>query len=89
MPILFALFATLRGSPFDDTALPVNLKLVPQEAIEQVEQAPLVNKPSNIFVADGEHFRVGTVVPTGGKLAVGDTTKIELHSVDDKSLDER
>ncbi|EDX85461.1 60Kd inner membrane protein [Synechococcus sp. PCC 7335] len=88
MPILFALFATLRGSPFADTTLPVNLKLVPQEAIEQVEQAPLVNKPSNIFVADGEHFKVSTVVPTGEKLAVGETTKIELRSVDDKSLDE-
>ncbi|MEO1620770.1 MAG: membrane protein insertase YidC [Cyanobacteria bacterium J06632_3] len=86
MPILFALFATLRGSPFADTTLPVNLKLVPQEAIEQVEQAPLVNKPSNIFVADGEHFRVGTVVPTGPKLGIGDTTKIELRSIDDKSL---
>lgn len=88
MPILFALFATLRGSPFADTALPVNLKLVPQEAIEQVEQSPLVNKPSNIFVADGEHFKVSTVVPTGEKLAIGDTTKIELRSVDNKSLDE-
>ena len=88
MPILFALFATLRGSPFADVNLPVNLKLVPQEAIEQVEQAPLVTKPSNIFVADGEHFRVGTVVPTGSQLAVGDTTQIELRSVDDKSLDE-
>ena len=88
MPILFALFATLRGSPFADTAMPVNLKLVPQETIAQVEQAPLVNKPSNIFVADGEHFRVGAVVPTGSKLGVGQTTKIELRSVDDKSLDE-
>ena len=88
MPILFALFATLRGSPFADTALPVNLKLMPQEAIEQVEQAPLVTKPSNVFVADGEHFRVGAVVSTGSKLAVGDTTKIELRSIDDKSLDE-
>ena len=88
MPILFALFATLRGSPFADTALPVNLKLVPQEAIEQVEATPLVTKPSNIFVADGEHFRVGAVVPSGSKLAVGDTTRIELRSVDDKSLDE-
>ncbi|MEL7051918.1 MAG: membrane protein insertase YidC [Cyanobacteria bacterium J06559_1] len=88
MPILFALFATLRGSPFADVNLPVNLKLVPQEAIEQVEQAPLVTKPSNIFVADGEHFRVGTVVPTGSQLAVGNTTQIELRSVDDKSLDE-
>ena len=88
MPILFALFATLRGSPFADTTLPVNLKLVPQAAIEQVEQAPLVAKPSNIFVADGEHFRVGAVVPTGNLLAVGDTTKIELRSVDNKSLDD-
>ncbi|MGB5916922.1 MAG: membrane protein insertase YidC [Phormidesmis sp.] len=88
MPILFALFATLRGSPFADINLPVNLKLVPQEAIEQVEQAPLLTKPSNVFVADGEHFQVSAVVPTGSKLAIGDTTKIELRSVDNKSLDE-
>ncbi len=88
MPILFALFATLRGSPFADINLPVNLKLVPQEAIEQVEQAPLLTKPSNVFVADGEHFQVGAVVPTGSKLAVGNTTQIELRSVDNKSLDE-
>ncbi|WP_121970433.1 membrane protein insertase YidC [Leptolyngbya sp. BC1307] len=88
MPILFALFATLRGSPFANTNLPVNLKIVPQEAIEQVEQSPLVAKPSNIFVADGEHFRVGAVVPTGSVLGVGDATKIELRSIDNKSLDE-
>ena len=88
MPILFALFATLRGSPFADINLPVNLKLVPEAAIEQVEQAPLLTKPSNVFVADGEHFQVSAVVPTGNKLAIGDTTKIELRSVDDQSLDE-
>ena len=88
MPILFALFATLRGSPFTDTNLPVNLKIVPQEAIAQVEQAPLTTKPSNVFVADGEHFRVGAVVPSGQMLGVGDTTKIELRSEDNKSLDE-
>ena len=88
MPILFALFATLRGSPFADTNLPVNLKIVPPETIEQVEQAPLTTKPSNIFVADGEHFRVNAVVPSGPKIGVGDTTKVELRSVDDKSLDE-
>jgi YidC/Oxa1 family membrane protein insertase len=88
MPILFALFATLRGSPFSNINLPVNLTIVPQTAIEQVEQAPLVTKPSNIFVADGEHFQVGAVVPTGSSLGVGDTTKVELRSVDDQSLDE-
>ncbi|PZO12155.1 MAG: membrane protein insertase YidC [Leptolyngbya foveolarum] len=88
MPILFALFATLRGSPFANTNLPVNLEIVPQAAIEQVEQSPLVTKPSNVFVADGEHFRVGAVVSTGPKIGVGDTTRIELRSVDNKSLDE-
>ncbi|KPQ37340.1 MAG: membrane protein insertase yidC [Phormidesmis priestleyi Ana] len=88
MPILFALFATLRGSPFADTNLPVNLKIVPQNAIEQVEAAPLVTKPANIFVADGEHFRVSAIAPNAGKIAIGDTTKVELRSVDDKSLDE-
>jgi YidC/Oxa1 family membrane protein insertase len=88
MPILFALFATLRGSPFSNSNLPVNLTIVPQAAIEQVEQAPLVTKPSNIFVADGEHFQVGVVVPTGSSLGVGDTTQVQLRSVDDKSLDE-
>ncbi len=88
MPILFALFATLRGSPFADTNLPVNLKILPQEAIEQVEQSPLTTKPSNIFVADGEHFQVSAVVPTGGTLAIGETTKVELRSVNNKSLDE-
>ncbi len=87
MPILFALFATLRGSPFADITLPVNLKIVPEAAIEQV-QDPLLTKPSNIFVADGEHFQVSALVPTGGQLAVGDTTQIELRSVDNKSLDE-
>lgn len=88
MPILFALFATLRGSPFANTNLPVNIEIVPQAAIEQVEQAPLITKPSNIFVADGEHFQVSAVVPEGKQLGVGDTTKIELRSVDNKSLDE-
>lgn len=88
MPILFALFATLRGSPFSNTNLPVNLQIVPQAAVEQVEQAPLTTKPSNVFVADGEHFQVGAVVPTGKLIGVGETTKIELRSVDDKSLDE-
>ncbi|MEO1394160.1 MAG: membrane protein insertase YidC [Cyanobacteria bacterium J06634_5] len=88
MPILFALFATLRGSPFANTNLPVNLKIVPQAQVEQVEQAPLTTKPTNIFVADGEHFRVSAVVPSGAQLGIGDTTTVQLRSTDDQSLDE-
>jgi YidC/Oxa1 family membrane protein insertase len=36
MPVLFALFATRRGSPFADVAYPVNLKIFPPEKDEQM-----------------------------------------------------
>ncbi|MEN9279189.1 MAG: membrane protein insertase YidC, partial [Gloeomargarita sp. DG02_3_bins_56] len=35
LPILFALFATLRGSPFADVSYPVELEIVPREQIVQ------------------------------------------------------
>ena len=56
MPILFALFATLRGSPFSDINYTVDLQVVPKDQIEQVAAAPVVpviTKPQNIYVADG------------------------------------
>ena len=37
MPILFALFATLRGSPFSDINYDVNVQVFPQEQIEQIQ----------------------------------------------------
>ena len=36
MPILFALFATLRGSPFTDTPYDINVQILPQEQIERI-----------------------------------------------------
>ena len=40
MPILFALFATLRGSPFADVPYLVNLKILPPEQVAAVEPKP-------------------------------------------------
>ncbi len=37
MPILFALFATLRGSPFSDINYDVNVQVFPQEKMEQIQ----------------------------------------------------
>ena len=37
MPILFALFATLRGSPFSDIGYDVNFQVFPEDKIEQIQ----------------------------------------------------
>jgi YidC/Oxa1 family membrane protein insertase len=87
MPILFALFATLRGSPFSDINYNVDLQVVPKEPIEQVAAAPVVpviTKPQNIYVADGVHFPVLAMVPEGNKLSVGSATTIDFQSASGK-----
>lgn len=86
MPILFALFATLRGSPFADITYPVNLQILPQEAIEEVQPQAFSAKPSSLYIADGEHFPVSAVLPGGNRIGVGDTTAIRLQTPDGKSV---
>ncbi|WP_008312165.1 membrane protein insertase YidC [Leptolyngbya sp. PCC 6406] len=86
MPVLFALFATLRGSPFADITYPVNLQIVPQEQIEQVQIQPLTSGPKSLYITDGIHFPVSAVVPSGNRLAVGDQTDVTLQTSEGKSL---
>jgi YidC/Oxa1 family membrane protein insertase len=86
MPILFALFATLRGSPFTDTPYDINVQILPQEQIERVAPQPFATKPKNIYIEDGIHERIAAMLPGGSKLGVGDTTKVELQTPDGKSL---
>ncbi len=45
MPILFALFATLRGSPFSDINYSVNLQVFPQEQIERIQPQAFATAP--------------------------------------------
>lgn len=84
MPILFALFATLRGSPFADVPYPINLQILPQDQIAQVQPEAFAAPPKNIYVADGTHFSVSALLPGGTKLGVGQTTKVELQTPDGK-----
>ena len=86
MPILFALFATLRGSPFTNTPYDVNVQILPQEQIERVAPQPFATKPKNIYIDDGVHEKIAAMLPGGSKLAVGETTKVELQTPDGKSL---
>ena len=87
MPILFALFATLRGSPFTDTPYDVNVQILPSDQIERIAPQPFATKPKNIYIEDGVHEKVAAILPSGNKLAVGETTKVALQNLDGKSFD--
>lgn len=80
MPILFALFATLRGSPFSDVPYSINFQILPAEQIEQVQPQAFTTKPQNIYITDGVHVPISALVPGGTKLGVGETTKIEFQT---------
>ncbi|HIK14195.1 MAG TPA: membrane protein insertase YidC [Leptolyngbyaceae cyanobacterium M33_DOE_097] len=80
MPILFALFATLRGSPFSDVPYSINFQVLPKEQVEQIQPQAFSTKPSNVYVADGVHSVITAVAPAGTKLAVGEKTKLEFQT---------
>ncbi|MBF2076962.1 MAG: membrane protein insertase YidC [Synechococcales cyanobacterium T60_A2020_003] len=88
MPILFALFATLRGSPFADVNYTVDFQIFPQEKIEQIQPQVFATKPQNIYVSDGVHVPIVAFVPGGNRLVVGEKTKIEFQSTDGETLEQ-
>jgi YidC/Oxa1 family membrane protein insertase len=86
MPILFALFATLRGSPFSDINYTVDVQIFPQEQIERIAPQPYSTKTQNVFITDGKHSKITAILPTGNKLTVGESEKVELQTIEGKSL---
>ena len=87
MPILFALFATLRGSPFSDINYTVDVQILPKEQIELVQPQLFATKPQNIYVNDGLHYPISALLPGGNKLAVGSQSHLEFQSAEGKSLE--
>ncbi|MBD0311880.1 MAG: membrane protein insertase YidC [Microcoleus sp. T3-bin5] len=86
MPVLFALFATLRGSPFSDINYSVNVQVLPKEQIENVQPQAFATPPQNIYVTGTIHAPLVGVIPGGDKLAVGETTKINFQTPEGKPL---
>lgn len=86
MPILFALFATLRGSPFADVPYTLNLKVLPSEQIATVEPKPFNSPSHSIFVTETQHVPVIASLEQGTKLGVGDSAKVNLHTKDGDSF---
>lgn len=87
MPILFALFATLRGSPFSDINYDVNVQVFPQEKIEQIQPQVFTTPPKAIYVSDGSHFPISAVMPGGNKLVVGEKTDVRLQTAEGETIE--
>jgi YidC/Oxa1 family membrane protein insertase len=86
MPVLFALFATLRGSPFSNVNYTVNLQIFPREQMELIQPQAFATKPQNIYFADGVHAPVAALLPGGNRLVVGEKTKVDFQSVEGEPL---
>ncbi len=80
MPILFALFATLRGSPFADVPYLVNVKVLPPEQIATIEPKPFTSPKHSIFITEKDHFPVIASIPGGTKIAAGESVDIKLQT---------
>ncbi len=87
MPILFALFATLRGSPFTDTPYNIDVQIFPREQIERIEPQAFATKAQNIYIDDGVHYKVAAMLPSGNKLAVGENAQVALQTPEGKPLE--
>ena len=86
MPILFALFATLRGSPFADVPYTFNLKVLPADQIAAVEPKPFNTPSHSIFVTATNHVPVIGTLEKGNRLGVGDVEQPTLHTRDGGSF---
>ena len=82
MPILFALFATLRGSPFADVPYTFNIKVLPADQIATVEPKPFNSASHSIFLSSTNHVPVIGSLETGTKFGVGDQRSVSLHTKD-------
>ncbi len=88
MPVLFALFATLRGSPFSDINYNVNVEIFPSEQVERIIPQAFATPQQNIYFSDGQHAPIVALLPAGNKLTVGEKTQLEFQSVEGKPLKE-
>jgi YidC/Oxa1 family membrane protein insertase len=88
MPVLLALFATLRGSPFAGANYSVNLQIMPGEQIEQIQPQAFATAPQNIYIAESDRVQVTAILPGGNKLAVGEKTKIQYQTISGKPFQE-
>ena len=88
MPVLFALFATLRGSPFADVPYNINLKIIPQEQIATIDPKPFTSPRHSIFITEKAHYPIVASLPNGTKLGTDESVKINLQTTNGNNYSE-
>ncbi|MFM7602104.1 MAG: membrane protein insertase YidC [Pseudanabaena sp.] len=86
LPILFALFATLRGSPFADINYSLNFQIAAPENAAQIQHQPFTSPSQNVYFADRVHFPVLATAVNGTNLAIGEQSKIVLQTAQGKDF---
>ncbi|GAB4215945.1 MAG: membrane protein insertase YidC [Synechococcales cyanobacterium] len=86
MPVLFALFATLRGSPFANVPFDMTIQILPSDVAAEVAPAPFSSASKNLFLTDKIHKPVLLTAPTGNKIGVGAKVKLLLQSAEGQDL---
>ncbi len=86
LPILFALFATLRGSPFADINYSLNFQISATEQQAQIQHQPFTSPSQNVYFADRIHYPVLATAVNGTSLAVGEQSKIILQTSQGKDF---
>ncbi|WP_434683504.1 membrane protein insertase YidC [Pseudanabaena minima] len=86
LPILFALFATLRGSPFADINYSLNFQIQAPENAAQIIHQPFTSPSQNVYFADRVHFPVLATAVNGTNLAIGEQSKIVLQTAQGKDF---
>lgn len=88
MPVLFALFATLRGSPFAMVTYDVNLQIVPTDVAAEVAPQPTTSAPKNVFLTEANHQQIVLVNPKGENLGVGEEAHLMLQSLEGRRFEQ-
>lgn len=86
MPVLFALFATLRGSPFSDINYSLEVEIFPKEQIERIQPQVFSSEAKNIYLSDNVHAKVAALLPAGNRLIVGDKTSVDFQTLEGQPL---
>ncbi len=86
LPILFALFATLRGSPFADINYSLNFQVSAPDNQAQIQHQPFTSPSQNVYFADRVHFPVLATALNGSNLAIGEQSKIILQTSEGKDF---
>ncbi len=86
LPILWALFSTLRGSPFANITYSVDVQILPKEQIQLVQQQPFETKTQNFYAEAGEHYPLAALLPDGKQIGVGQQEQILFKTPDGQTL---